>query len=209
MGLNRLLLDFDRKKFEELIEKMRKVSPEMMSRKIARANVQQAFILNAVLNELEDKKHASILCVGSFEDTVADYLKQSGHKIVEIDPDINVSLEEFYATTDKRFDIVFATSVIEHVQDDEKFLNCFCGMLKSKGIGIITCDYNDNYKSGDEVPATVIRQLTKQDLSVRYNNIIRENNCRLVGVPDWDGTPDFQLDSKFTYCFASFVFRKK
>ena len=42
-SLNRILTNQDRELYKPLIEKMFEVCPEMMSRKISEANVQQAF----------------------------------------------------------------------------------------------------------------------------------------------------------------------
>jgi SAM-dependent methyltransferase len=202
---NRILVDIDRKLLQDRIELMFKYAPDMMSRKITEANVQQAFILDTVL-ELSGKD-ASILCVGSFEDTVMETLVKLGYDVFGIDPTINFSLEQYFIDTSKKYDIIFATSVIEHVEDDERFLSCICDMLKSNGLGIITCDFNNEYVPGAPVPATVVKQYTKYDLEDRLPRILRDYKCSLYGQYDWNAKPDFIYQGHL-YSFATFVFQR-
>ena len=202
---NRLLVDADRKLLQDRIELMFKHAPEMMSRKITEANVQQAFILDTVL-ELAGKD-ASILCVGSFEDTVMETLVKLGYNVFGIDPEINFSLEQYFNDSFKRYDIIFATSVIEHVKEDEKFLSQICDMLKPNGLGIITCDFNNEYVSGALVPATVVRQYTRYDLEDRMQRVLRSHGCSLYGRSDWTAKPDF-IYQGYLYSFATFVFKR-
>jgi hypothetical protein len=209
MPVNRLLTDEDRENYKPLIDKMKQLCPEMMSRKIDRANVQQAFVLETVLGELKDSdwKEKDILCVGSFEDTACESLKNMGVAVVEIDPDINEDLHTFVSSTDKTFDIVFSTSVIEHVEDDSQFVKDICFLLKPNGLSIITCDFNNNYEVGDKLPYSDKRFYTKNSLS-KFITTIGKLFCSLVDSPNWEGEPDFEHDG-CKYSFSTFVFRRK
>ena len=60
------------------------------------------------------------------------------------------------------FDIIISTSVIEHVEDDEKFIEDIAYLLKKGGYAILTCDFNDYYKKGDDIPDGDYRFYTKK-----------------------------------------------
>jgi len=209
MGLNRILTNEDRLALSGRIDEMFEHCPDMMSRKISEANVQQAFVLDTVLNNVDKDKR--ILCVGCFEDSAMATLEGMGYESVSgIDPAINFSLDEYctkFLGTQCDFDAVFATSVLEHVQDDEKFIAQMCKVLKVNGVGIVTCDFNNDYVNGAPVPATVVRQYTRKDLEVRLNRVLISNKCALVEKPDWTAEPDFIYQGHL-YSFATFVFEK-
>jgi len=208
MKYNTLLTDTEREYYKESINKMFVICPDEMSRKIPEANVQQAFVVHVVEELSKYNKNLDLLCVGSYEDTANDYLKYLGYNILDIDPVINYSLEEFINLTSDTFDIIFSTSVIEHVKEDDVFLDHICSLLNKGGIGILTMDFNNSYYPGMEVPDTVVRQYTKKDLEIRLIKILDKYNCKLVDEPDWNGEPDFIL-GKFLYSFATFVFKKE
>lgn len=208
--INRLLLNKDRTKYKRLIQDMFAACPEMMARKIPEANVQQAFVIEAVQAIVKKKPNARILCVGSYEDTATEYLGQQGIVITNIDPMENIDLAAFHARNPEPFDVIFATSVLEHVGDDETFISQIGDLLK-KGVGataILTCDFNNAYKSGADVPATVVRQYTKKDLRERLPAVLETVGCKVIGKPTYAGKNDF-LYQGHTYCFASFVFKRR
>jgi SAM-dependent methyltransferase len=207
MTLNRLLTDKDRDYYSKLIDKMFELCPEMMSRKISRANVQQAFMLEVVKLELEAKPGATILCVGSFEDTASECLKKHGIPVTDIDPITNNMYLHDFAKTSATYDIVFSTSVIEHVDDDTEFVQDMCKVLSAGGIGILTCDFNNDYKVGDKLPYSDVRFYTKKDFT-RMKKILKDYGCKLVDKPDWSGNIDFNHDG-CDYSFATFMFRKE
>lgn len=206
--MNKLLTNEDRKYYEPLIQDMFKVCPEMMARKIKEANCQQAFIVQAVLDHIENYENPSILCVGSFEDTACEYLKRKGIKITAIDPLENMDLHTFRKQTKETFDIIFSTSVIEHVKNDEEFISDMCLLLKLGGVCVLTCDFKDGWKSGDPVHPLDCRFYTEEDLNVRLHNIIKKYGYSLVGEPNWKGKPDFFFDG-FAYNFATLTFMWK
>ena len=135
---NRILTDSDRNKFKSIIDKMFDALPKEMDRKISRANVQQAFMVDFIYPKFKDKK---ILCVGSFEDTAYEYLKTLGVKMVGIDPRINYDLNTYKSKTNEKFELIFSTSVIEHVENDEQFIRDICELLVVGGIGVLTTDF--------------------------------------------------------------------
>ncbi len=203
---NRLLTNKAREEYESTIELMWKLCPEMMGRKIPEANVQQAFVFDRVLNL--HKNGDSILSVGCFEDTAYESLIKSGYFVTGIDPDVNSqSLDDFYKVNIKAFDIVFSTSVLEHVKDDKLFIQEICRLLKPDGYAILTVDYKDDYKYGDPLHATASRFYTNNDLNSRLKNIIEVENCKYINNPDWGGEPDFWYQGH-TYSLATMVFRK-
>lgn len=210
MTINKILTNSDRQHYQDLILKMYEKIPDMMSRKIPKANVQQAFGIDIVLNELNEHKNIKeMLCVGAFEDTTLAYLESLGYAIEKIDPLINTDLHTFLnRNVTKQYDIIFSISVIEHVQNDNEFIQDICKLLKSNGLAVLTCDFKDNYIIGDPLISTCYRFYTKKDLYHRLNDIIILNNCNLVDTPNWEDPPDFVLDNNI-YSFATFVFRKK
>jgi SAM-dependent methyltransferase len=209
MAINRLLTDKDREELKPLIDDMFSKLPEMMKRKINLANVQQAFVLDTVKKWIT--YGCRILSVGCFEDTAYEYLMNTPNKakaeIVGIDPQINFDLHS-YKGMSGLFDIVFSTSVLEHVKDDEEFVADICNLLKVGGAGILTMDFNNDYRVGDKLPYTDLRFYTKHDLEFRLTKILTDNGCDLVDVPDWSGTAEFTHDG-CNYSFSTFVFRKK
>ena len=207
MKYNRLLTDKDREALQFRVDEMIKYCPEMMNRKISRANVQQAFVLDTVYNYIGDED-PRILCIGCFDDTAYESLLVQRYDIEGIDPEINHDLKTYYDKfSEEKEDIIFATSVLEHVHDDEEFMSYFCDLLKPNGIGILTMDFNNDYKDGDSVPDTVIRQYTKYDLEVRLMNVLSKYGCKLVDNPNWNGEPDF-VHQGHLYSFATLVFKK-
>jgi hypothetical protein len=209
MKYNRLLSDTDRERYKKLIDSMFLLCPEMMSRKIPLANVQQAFTLEAVGEFIKEGLGSSILCVGSFEDTAAECLTKNGIMLTKIDPLINMDLHTFIESDIRNnllFGIIFSTSVIEHVEDDNQFLKDICSILEPNGVCILTCDFNNSYKPGDKLPYSDVRFYTKKDFT-RMKKILKEYNCGLLDKPNWEGEPEFTHDG-CTYSFGTFVFRK-
>jgi SAM-dependent methyltransferase len=208
---NRILNDEARELYKPSVKKLFAMAPKTMAKKIERANVQQAFVFDTVYRFMTHYKNPKMLCVGSYEDTASISLRKMGHEVEEIDPMINYYLQEFYTkptTIKNSYDIIFSTSVIEHDPDDESFIRCIDGLLKPGGIAVITSDYKDGWKPGDDKPDVDARFYTKFDLEVRLPSYIPD--CEIIGTPQWDfPNPDFTYLGKYHYSFASLVFRKK
>lgn len=203
--MNILLNNTQRKKYESTIKQLTDLCPETISRKIPEANVQQAFTFSQTLEHSQDG--AKILCVGSHEDTACEALIKMGLNVTPIDPETNYSLGQFFNRTKEKFDVIFSTSVIEHVPDDETFIAQICQLLSPNGVAILTCDFRDDYKPGDPKPGEDVRLYTTNDLLVRLKKVIEVNGCQLEGKIDYKGNPDFQY-GLHTYSFATLVFRK-
>jgi SAM-dependent methyltransferase len=209
MKFNRILDNSARRELAASVARLGDLCPAMIARKIPEANVQQAFVFEAVRRFAAPIPSPRILCVGSFEDTASAALKASGLPIIEIDPQINYDLDRYYRrwfTKKASFDIVFSTSVIEHVRDDERFLQQIVGLLKPGGVAVLTCDFNDQYQPGHPLPREDVRFYTQRDFKVRLKPVLA--GCSLVDEPQWDCTaPDFSYGG-CNYTFATLVFHK-
>jgi SAM-dependent methyltransferase len=207
---NRILDNQARSQYKSAIESLRKLAPEVLFSKIPAANVQQAFIFDCVRRFTSRIASPRILCVGSYDDSACIALKKIGYVIEEIDPAVNgLDLNTFFhlpSTRKRSYDVVFSTSVIEHVQDDETFASQIAELLAPGGVAVLTCDYNDLFKPGDPIISGNYRFYTQKDLMERLIPSLR--NCALIDVPHWECThPDFMFVG-FNYTFATIVFRK-
>lgn len=198
----RLLRSFDRARMIPVIEEMQEALPEMMARKIPEANVQQAWTVDLVRRTDAEK----VLCVGSFEDTGYHFLLQEGLDIDGIDPQMGCSLREFRYNGGGQYPCVFATSVIEHVKDDDQFIRDLCDCLTTDGVCILTADFREGWRKGFPAPATDERLYTPADIA-RIGKILREKNCYFVDAPDTTGASDFHYQGH-EYSFIGLVFKK-
>jgi len=193
--------------FEFEINELFRTVPDMMTRKISEANIQQAWMLSMI--KRHGKPHQDILCVGAHEDTCAHALILQDWNIHCIDPLYNYDLNQYLHIQNRpnSFDIVFSTSVIEHVKDDSKFLSQMCQLLKPNGFGFLTCDFNNDYP---RVPKPVVdeRLYTLYDLTVRFPLILEDHQCRVYGTVDYSGLIDFEYEN-CQYGFATFTFVKE
>ncbi len=207
--LNRILSNDARELYRPTIEQMFRHLPELMARKIPEANVQQAFVLDTVYRFASDLVDPKILSVGSFEDSAAAFLKLTGLRIDEVDPVLNYDLAAFMTrptTVNGSYDVVFATSVIEHVEDDESFVRDISLLLKPGGKIVLTCDYLDTYKRGDPIFDVNYRFYKQSDLAERLLGCAA--GCRLADQPRWNcEKPDF-FHAGFNYTFATLVLEK-
>jgi len=208
-SFNRILDNDARHMYKPVIDALYDLLPGMMSRKIPEANIQQAFVLDTVQKYLPNHESPKILCVGSYDDTAAAALKKHGCLIDEVDPVLNYDLNTFMdkpSTIKYSYDVVFSTSVIEHVEDDELFIKQIYDLLAPGGTAILTCDYKDQYKPGDPLPPEDFRLYTQKDFKERLLPLIKDGS--LVDTPRWDCTdPDFAY-AGCRYTFATLVFRK-
>ncbi|MFT3916971.1 MAG: methyltransferase domain-containing protein [Anaeromyxobacteraceae bacterium] len=207
--LNRVLDDRARAHYAPVVDELFRLAPAMMARKIPAANVQQAFVFDTVRRLLAAHRAPRVLCVGAFEDTASAGVKACGYAVEEIDPALNWDLDAFWRRPETRkasYDVVFSTSVIEHVEDDGLFVAQIADLLAPGGYAVLTCDFNDAYRPGDRVPQEDFRFYTSRDLGERL--LARMPGCRLADVPAWrHGPPDFAY-AGIPYMFASFVVRK-
>lgn len=209
-SLNRILDNSARMLYAPAIQKLFEIVPKTMAKKIAEANVQQAFVFDTVCRYLPRYQNPKILCVGSYEDTASMSLIKLGLQVEEIDPMINYYLQEYVTkptTQLNSYNIILSTSVIEHDPDDESFVGCINNLLAPGGVAIITCDYKDGWKPGDLKPDVDARFYTQSDLKERLLRFTPD--CSLVDTPQWECPhPDFHYLGKFVYTFATFVVQK-
>ncbi len=207
---NRILDNRARKEYNRVIDLLFQLCPNEMSRKIAEANIQQAFVFETVRNFAEKFQNPEILSIGCYEDTAFLSLQKLGIAVDGIDPLLNYDLQTFLTKpgiSENKFDIIFSTSVIEHVEDDVSFVADMARLLKPGGFVILTCDYKEDYKSGDKIPNVDFRFYTKQDLRHRLPS--KMPGCYIFGTSDWDcAEPDFWFEG-LNYTFATLVLQKK
>ncbi len=208
--LNGILDNDARNNYKPTINFLKTNLPELIEKKIPEANVQQAFVLDTCIHLAEENRRTKILAVGSFEDTAVEGLKLLNYQMSDIDPIKNYDLQTYLTKPGVQsgmYDIVISTSVIEHVEKDEQFIKDIAYLIKKGGYGILTCDYNDNYKKGDDIPSVDFRFYTMYDLKERLMKAIPD--CTLIDEPKWEcDNPDFYLAGKYNYTFASLVFQK-
>lgn len=186
------------------------LAPETMKRKIAEANVQQGFMLSAVLHLCRDFPRTKILCVGSHEDTAYEALRKIGVSVDGIDPNSNgIDLETLVSSNLEKqgtFDIVFATSVLQHVPDDVGFVADAASLIAPGGYGIFTCDFKEDWKTGDPMPQADYRLYRSDDLNARLLKAMP--NCQHLDQPNWrEFEPDFQYEG-CRYSFATFTVQR-
>jgi hypothetical protein len=206
--MNKLLNKKEFANYQSALDLLQTHCAEMLSRKIPEANIQQAFTLQTTLDLIP--KEATLLSAGCWEDTATETLKKVGYNVIDVDPQINTDLKTYFdqhPEIHNTLDAVVSTSVIEHVQRDEEFIDCICKLLKSGGYGIVTMDYNNGYLNGGVTkPNEDVRLYTEYDLRIRLNAVLEENDCELLEA-DYSGENDFTYAGHW-YTFATFVFKK-
>lgn len=199
----------DNDKYKKEFELMEEHAPEMMKRKIFSSLHQSAQMLHYVNNDMKNDSIA--LSVGAYDDMPTEVMLSMGYHVAKIDPVINMDLHTYRTAHQHReFDVIFSTSVIEHVDDDKQFIADTCALLKPNGLCLITCDFKPGYNNGDPLPATCVRLYTKERLML-LKNILEEHGCKLTEEPSWDITDkelDFEWDN-IKYCFMGMSFRKR
>ncbi len=209
-GFNKILDDRSRLAYSSVISELKRLAPEVIDKKIERANVQQAFAFDAVKRVAINYPSPRILAIGSYEDTTVASLKVDGYRLEEIDPNVNgVDLAAFYALPTTRFgfyDLIICVSVLEHVENDEQFMAMVANLLAPSGTAIFTIDFSERYPQTRVKPGGDYRLYTSTDLTHRLMECARD--CVLIDPPNWsDGHDDFEFDG-CTYSFGTWVFRK-
>lgn len=188
---------------------MQQYAPEMLSRKIYSSLHQSAQVLHHVLNNAAITD--TLLSAGAYEDMPTEVLEKMGYNVIKIDPVLNMDLHTYRAQNPSlRVDVIFSTSVIEHVPGDLQFIVDICDMLKPGGLCVMTCDFKPGYKEGDPMPATCERLYTKSRLQGLMAWIEGTGGCKMTEEPQWDiqeSDLDFTWDG-VDYCFVGISFRK-
>lgn len=204
--VNTVLTDDLRVALQPREEEMKQLCPTIFIRKIPRANVQQAFVLEQV--ERHAQPGDAVLCVGYNDDTAYYTLQEKGYTIDAIDPEFNTDLDGFFKQYHGKryYDCIFSTSAIEHVADDETFISQIAQLLAPGGIAILTMDFQEKYQDGAAIPAADKRLYSTARILGKF--VPELHGCRLLDVPDWNEyEPDFDHDG-CRYHFATLVFRK-
>lgn len=209
-GFNKVLDDRARVAYAAAISELTRLAPEVISRKIERANVQQAFAFDAAKRIARDYLGPRMLAIGAYEDTTIVALKAEGYKIEEIDPNINgLDLATFYTLPSTRlgfYDLILCVSVLEHVENDEQFIAMVANLLAPGGTAIFTVDFSERYVETGVKPGADYRLYTSTDLIGRLMMCARD--CVFVDPPNWaEGDDDFEFEGCH-YSFATWVFRK-
>jgi len=176
---NRILLPVNKGEFSSIIDDMYKTLPDMMKRKIPESEIQAAFAIDYITNRYHS---GELLCVGSYEDVTYEYLKAKGVSVVGIDPQINVDLHTYRKSTDKKFDMVFSVSVIEHVENDEEFIEDISNLLCKNGTGILTTDFLENWFPSEQ-QALKIPNLSKSTTKERLYWVKKLNESKKERKP--------------------------
>ncbi len=208
-GFNKILDKRSRQAYKAALGDLERFAPEALSRKIPESTIQQAFALDAIERLAKSLPQPRILALGSYEDTAVASLKAKGYRIDEVDPNLNLDLNDFYLSPETRpqsYNIIACISVLEHVADDELFVQQIADLLEPGGFAILTVDFNDRYLPGRPKPNEDFRLYTNNDILSRLMSSL--GDCGLIDTPSWrDGKPDFNYGN-CTYNFASWVFRK-
>ncbi len=209
-GFNKILDDRSRAAYRDALDDLAKFVPEMLARKLERANIQQAFGLDTALRFLANCPNARILAAGSFEDTAVASLRAQGYWIEEIDPNVNgMTLQDFYLAPNAQlgsYDLVLSISVLEHVAEDAQFVRMISEFLRPGGLAVLTVDFAENWYPEMRKPEVDHRLYTTRDICERLMPAI--GDCVLVDPPRWsEGIEDFEYEGS-QYGFAGFVFRK-
>lgn len=205
MRFNKVLTDIDREYYAATVQDMYNWIPEMTSKKISNALVQQAFVYETV--NIFANSHDRILSAGSYQDTAAELLRFMGWPVYDIDPVVNCDLHTYLQRKHFQHEVIISTSVLEHTINDEEFIADICQLLTPNGIAVLTCDFKDDWIPSEKVPYTSNRFYRKIDLLERLPNIFRQYNCEFVDTPDYSAQDNFIYDG-IQYSFATMVFKK-
>jgi FkbM family methyltransferase len=209
-GFNKILDDRSRLAYGRALDDLQLYAPDLLTRKIERANIQQAFALDAAERLIARYSEPRILAVGSFEDTTVAVLRAKGFRLDEVDPNVNQrDLGTFFESDDaivQSYDVVLCVSVLEHVENDGRFVRTIADLLAPGGVAIFTVDFSNLYPLTGRKPAVDQRLYTTSDIRDRLMSVLPD--CGLLDFPGWnDGVDEFTFDG-CDYSFASWVFRK-
>ena len=208
MKFNTLLLDRDRVALMHWEDVLRKADPAVFATKIPRANVQQAWMLAAIEALGFFEPRAKILCIGCHADTAFLAIRNNLQTGIGIDPvEGTGTLSQFYRNNDNlfgTFDVVFATSVIEHEIDDDRFIIEAWKFVAPGGVLLLTCDFKPVSRIGDRIEGANLRFYDPAMLDMLLDNL---TDFEFLDKPHWYGEPDFD-HAGHRYAFAAIGIRK-
>jgi hypothetical protein len=198
---NRILSKKDLDTYKSSINNLIKIAPDMMSEKDPQAINQQAFVFSAILNLIKNKKD-KLLCIGNFQDPTYESLYKLGYNIVGVDPVLNYTLDNFIkkkSTIKRSYDLIFATSVLEHIKDDINFINKCQILLDKGGILILTCDYKNDYNINDPLPGTNFRFYNRKSINIILKKFPYLKPIDTLDL-DTDNKNYYGDNIKYTFC---------
>lgn len=202
---NRLLNKMSVGEFTREIEFFREVCPDLIAKKNKDALSQYALFLKYLVSKKIQLSELKILCIGSYEDLLTLTLKRLGVFVEEVDPNINFTLEEFISKPtekDKKYDIIFSISVLEHVEDDIEFLRTCEEKLSIGGVQFHTFDF---LESPEFIPSTHFRMYSRKSISLIDTALSRS---RMYGAQDYSNARYDFFYNQLHYCFASIFFER-
>ena len=194
-GFNKMLDETSRQAYATALSDLRRLAPQTITRKIERANIQQAFALDTTQRILNKRHNQKLLSVGSYEDTATEALHASGYTVDEVDPNVNgMTLLDLYTSSASQlgtYDIVLCVSVLEHVKDDIRFLRMISEFLKPGG----TADTHCRFRGGLEAR----RSQTKRQPSILHDFAkSATNSCQRSATARWWIFPDGRTEEKIS-----------
>lgn len=203
---NNIILDHEvfLKKLDMWFKDINKVCKNFVNIKVPESLVQHAYVTNLIAKYFKPTPNYKMLCVGSYGDILAPYLRSYGYTVISIDPNVNYTLSEYIGRNPnnlKTFDCVFSVSVLEHIQDDLKFIKECKSLLKKNGLFIATVDFKN--KINDNLPNTHIRFYDKKKI------IKLLNDANISFDDNWSTSTESFKYNNTNYSFASIVFNNE
>ena len=155
--LNVFLNSEDINLFKDELVAYKKTVPTIIKEKFYPGLIQHCYMMRAVLFHINKIKNPNILCIGSYMDPLAIYLRRLGYWVDDCDPNLNYDFDELLhkpSIVKKKYDLIFSISVLEHVNDDLNLIRLSYKKLKRKGLSIHTVDFKEN---PELIPNTHIR----------------------------------------------------
>jgi len=186
--------------FKEEIDFFKRICPDLIPKKNYPALSQYALLLRYLFSIKVNLPNLNILAIGAYEDLLALTLKRLGIYVEEVDPNLNYFLEDFInkpSEKGRKYDIIFSMSVIEHVEDDIKFLKICEDKLKVGGRQFHTFDFLSH---PTHLPETHYRMYSDDNIRAIKSALSRS---KIFGIEDYfSPVYDFNYNN-LDYCFAS------
>lgn len=204
-GFNQCINAEDIKSYENEIIFFNKICPSLVKKKNYQALSQYAILLRLIQEQKKDFSNFKILCVGAYEDVISTCLKSIGIYVEEVDPNLNYALEDFIkkpSEKNKKYDLIYSISVIEHIYDDLNILKICEEKLNKGGLQFHTVDYR---KNNGLIPKTHYRVYDNNSINSLVKNI---KNSKPYGTTNYDNAKHDFFYNDIHYNFASITLEK-
>jgi len=205
---NRVLTPHDREQLRPVVEELSTLEPEIMSRKVPLAVFQNAFLFQQA--RAFARRTDRIMVIGGFEDPIGPALRKLGYDVTITDPMLDgkdmeaVWIESIRERTE--YDVVICCSVIEHVENDARFIQQMYQVLRPGGTAILTTDYVERWEEGMPKPKADYRLYSSDRLRMLAGHLPPDS---LTDLPTWgEQVPYFEYES-IQYSFCSLAFQRK